>query len=166
MGYGPAMTAPAAADGADQVSLRIDAPPQRIYDLVTDVAGMGRLSPECTGGRWLDDAAGPAVGARFKGTNKRGFVRWSTTNTVVAAEPGAVFSFETKESGTRWTYRMAADGSATIVTESREAFRERPALARFFSKILLGGVEEHDDELREGMAATLGRLKDLAEPRT
>jgi uncharacterized protein YndB with AHSA1/START domain len=156
------MTAPA-SPAADQTSLRIAASPQRIYDLVTDVAGMGRLSPECTGGRWLDDAAGPAVGARFKGTNKRGFVRWSTTNTVVAAEPGVVFSFETKDSGTRWTYRMEADGDGTIVTESREAFRERPPLARFFSKLLLGGVEEHDTEMRDGMAATLGRLKDLAE---
>ncbi len=157
------MTAPASSAAADQTSLRIAAPPQRIYDLVTDVAGMGRLSPECTGGRWLDDATGPAVGARFKGTNKRGFVRWSTTNTVVAAEPGVVFSFETKDSGTRWTYRFEADGDGTIVTESREAFRERPALARFFSKLLLGGVEEHDTEMREGMAATLRRLKDLAE---
>jgi hypothetical protein len=159
------MTAPASSAAADQTSLRIEASPQRIYDLVTDVAGMGRLSPECTGGRWLDDATGPAVGARFKGSNKRGFVRWSTTNTVVAAEPGAVFSFETKDSGTRWTYRMEADGSGTIVTESREAFTERPALARFFSKLLLGGVEEHDVEMREGMAATLRRLKDLAESR-
>lgn len=159
------MTAPASSAAADQTSLRIAAPPQRIYDLVTDVAGMGRLSPECTGGRWLDDATGPAVGARFKGSNKRGFVRWSTTNTVVAAEPGVVFSFETKDSGTRWTYRFEADGDGTIVTESREAFRERPALARFFSKLLLGGVEEHDTEMREGMAATLRRLKDLAESR-
>ena len=92
------MTAPASAP-ADQTSLRIAASPQRIYDLVTDVAGMGRLSPECTGGRWLDGATGPAVGARFKGSNKRGFVRWSTTNTVVAAEPGVVFSFETGDSG-------------------------------------------------------------------
>jgi uncharacterized protein YndB with AHSA1/START domain len=156
------MTAPA-SPAADQISLRIDASPQRIYDLVTDVAGMGRLSPECTGGRWLDDATGPAVGERFKGTNKRGFVRWSTTNTVVAAEPGVIFSFETKDSGTRWSYRLEADGDGTVVTESREAFGERPALARFFSKLLLGGVEAHDTEMREGMAATLGRLKDLAE---
>lgn len=156
------MTAPASAP-ADQTSLRIEASPQRIYELITDVAGMGRLSPECTGGRWLDDATGPAVGARFKGSNKRGFVRWSTTNTVVAAEPGAVFSFETKDSGTRWTYRLEADGDGTVVTESREAFQDRPALARFFTKLLLGGLEEHEDELREGMAATLRRLKDLAE---
>lgn len=155
-------SAPPPSAAADQTSLRIDASPQRIYDLITDIAGMGRLSPECTGGRWLDGATGPAVGARFKGSNKRGLVRWSTTNTVVAAEPGVLFSFETGDSGMRWTYRMDADGDGTVVTESREAFRERPPLARFFSKLLLGG-DAHEAELREGMAATLRRLKELAE---
>lgn len=156
------MTAPTSPAAADQTSLRIEASPQRIYGLVTDIAQMGRLSPECTGGRWLDGATGPSVGARFKGSNKRGLVRWSTTNTVVAAEPGAVFAFETGDSGMRWTYRMEAEGDGTVVTESREAFKERPALARFFSKLLLGG-DAHETELREGMAATLARLKQLAE---
>src|SRR5688572_8908845 len=87
---------------SDEVSLHVEAPPERIYEIVTDIAQMGRLSPECTGGKWLDGATGPAVGARFKGSNKRGWARWSTTNEVVAAEPGAAFSFETQQSGTRW----------------------------------------------------------------
>jgi len=149
----------------DVATIRIAASPQRVYDLVSDVASMGRLSPECTGGKWLDDATGPAVGARFKGTNKRGFVRWSTVNTVVAAEPGKAFAFETKQSGFRWSYAFAADGDGTLVTESREQFtEERPAVAKVFSKLLLGGVEEHDQEMVAGMQATLERLKALAEP--
>jgi hypothetical protein len=141
----------------------VAASPERIYDLVSDVAGMGRLSPECTGGRWLDGATGPAVGARFKGTNRRGIARWSTTNVVVAADPGNEFSFETKESGTRWTFTIEADGDHTVVTESRRAWRDRPRLARIYAALLLGGVEGHDDELRAGMRATLERVKALAE---
>lgn len=147
----------------DEVSLRIEAPPERIYDIVTDIAQMGRLSPECTGGKWLDAAVGPAVGASFKGTNKRGMARWSTTNGVVAATPGEEFSFETQQSGTRWTYRLQPDGDGTVVTESRAAFKERPLVARVFSKLILGGVKEHDDEMRDGMRATLERLKAIAE---
>ena len=149
----------------DVATIRNNASPQRVYDLVSDVASMGRLSPECTGGKWLDGANGPAVGARFKGTNKRGLVRWSTTNTVVAAEPGKAFAFETKQSGFRWSYTFEPDGDGTVVTEGREPFtEERPALAKFFSKLLLGGVEEHDQEMVAGMQATLERLKALAEP--
>ena len=147
----------------DEVSLRIEADPERIYAIVTDVAQMGRLSPECTGGRWLGGATGPAVGASFKGTNKRGFARWSTTNRVVAATPGTEFAFETKQSGVRWTYRLQPDGDGTVVTESRALFKKRPASAKVFTKLLLGGVDEHDDELRAGMQTTLERLKVVAE---
>jgi uncharacterized protein YndB with AHSA1/START domain len=148
---------------SDEVSLRIEAPPERIYEIVTDIAQMGRLSPECTGGRWLDGANGPAVGARFKGSNKRGVARWSTTNDVVEAEPGRAFSFETRQSAARWTYRMQPDGTGTLVTESREMFKERPLVAKVFAKLLLGGVADHDDELRTGMRQTLERLKAVAE---
>ena len=148
---------------SDEVSLHIEAPPERIYEIVSDIAQMGRLSPECTGGKWLDGATGPAVGARFKGSNKRGLARWSTTNQVVEAVPGATFSFETQQSGMRWTYRIQADGTGSLVSESRSEFKERPAVARIFTKIFLGGVEDHDDELRAGMRQTLQRVKQIAE---
>jgi uncharacterized protein YndB with AHSA1/START domain len=148
---------------SDEVSMRIEAPPDAVYAIVTDIARMGRLSPECTGGRWLDEATGPAVGARFKGSNKRGIARWSTTNRVVEAEPGRAFSFETNESGTRWTYRMEPDGDGTLVTESRAAFKDRPLIAKVFATLLLGGIDDHDDEMRDGMRQTLERLKAVAE---
>lgn len=147
----------------DQVSLRIAAPASKLYELVTDIANMGRLSPECTGGKWLDGATGPAVGARFKGSNKRGVARWSTTNTVVAADPGRKFGFRTKDSGTEWTYAFADDGDGTVVTESRAAWTARPFLAKAFSALLLGGIKGHDDEMRDGMRATLERLRAVAE---
>jgi len=153
-----------AGDGPlDEVQLRIAAPADRLYDIVTDVGSTGRLSPECTGGRWLDGATGPAVGARFRGSNRRGWVRWSTTNEVVAAEPGRHFAFETKQSGVRWGYRFEPDGDGTVVAEYREPFRSRPRVATAFATLLLGGVEPHEDELRQGMRATLERLRALAE---
>ena len=152
-----------APDPADSVSLRIEASPSSLYELVSEPANMGRLSPECTGGRWLDGATGPAVGARFKGTNKRGFVRWSTKSTVVAADPGREFAFQVGDSGVRWTYRFEPDGTGTIVTESRAMTQPYPFIARAFTTVLLGGVDGHTAELRAGMAATLERLKALAE---
>jgi hypothetical protein len=148
---------------ADEVSLHIEAPAERIYDIVTDIAQMGRLSPECTGGKWLDGATGPAVGARFKGSNKRGIARWSTTNEVVVADPGVAFSFETQQSAARWSYRLQPEGTGTLVTETRELYKKRPAVATIFTKLFLGGDDGHDEELRQGMQQTLQRVKEIAE---
>ena len=36
-------------------------------------------------------------------------------------------------------------------------------VAKLFSRIALGGIAEHDDEMRAGMQATLERLKAVAE---
>jgi hypothetical protein len=148
---------------ADRATLHIAAPADRIYDIVTDVANMGRLSPECVGGQWVGGATGPAVGARFKGRNKRGIARWSTLNEVVEADPGRAFAFQTKQSGMRWRYELEPVADGTIVTESRAPVRERPLVARVFARIALGGGDEHEDELRAGMVATLQRLKAVAE---
>jgi hypothetical protein len=157
------MPAEPVIDPSDTVSIHVDAPAERVYDIVTDIAQMGRLSPECVGGRWLGGADGPAVGARFKGTNKRGIARWSTTNEVVEADPGRAFSFKTLQSGYQWTYRMESDATGTLVTESRAPFRERPLIAKVFTKLLLGGEDGHEEELRAGMRQTLERVKAIAE---
>ena len=39
------------------------------YDMVSDLRRMGEWSPENRGGAWIKGARGPAVGARFKGSN-------------------------------------------------------------------------------------------------
>ena len=147
----------------DEVSLRIAATPDAIYAVLSDVTRMGQLSPECTGGRWLDGATEPAVGARFKGTNKRGLARWSTTNTVVVAEPGREFMFDTKQSGARWRYQLVPDGDGTLVTESRVDRHQKSMLAKAFTAVALGGSANHEEELRQGMVSTLERLRDVME---
>lgn len=150
-------------ESTDSATIRVAAPPERVYGIVSDITRMGELSPECTGGKWLGAATGPAVGARFKGTNRRGWVRWATTNEVVAADPGREFTFDTKQSGTRWSFTMEPDGDGTLVTEARSPWRDRPLPAKLASKLLLGGLEEHEDEMRQGLQATLERLKAVAE---
>ena len=70
------------------VTRDIAAPAEKVWALVSDLPRMGEWSPENAGGTWAKGATGPALGAVFKGTNKNGFRRWSTTVTVVACEPG------------------------------------------------------------------------------
>ncbi len=141
------------------VTVHMDAPPERIWDLVSDVTKIGRYSPETFEAEWLDGATGPAVGARFRGHVKRngkGPVYW-TTCTVMASEPGREFAFGVGP-GTKpinvWRYRLEPTGAGTDVTESFE-LADTPVM-RFYW-MLLGWARGRTN--REGMRTTLERIK-------
>ena len=71
-------------------SIDIEAPPDRVYDLIADVARVGEFSPEATGARGASRA--PQSGEHFWVFNKRGPWRWFTRCTVLSAERGRRFS--------------------------------------------------------------------------
>lgn len=142
---------------------RIAAPAQTLYALVSDVTRMGEWSPENVGCRWLGGATAPLRGVRFRGSNRRGWRRWSTTCTVVAAEVGRTFAFEVDVVGipaSRWTYEFAPDGDETVVTETWTDRRPR-----WFA--LLAGVTMGISDIRAhnqvNIETTLARLTDAAE---
>ncbi|MDQ6697321.1 MAG: SRPBCC family protein [Actinomycetota bacterium] len=146
----------------DEVSVDISAPPQRVWSLITDVTQMGKWSPECWSCTWLEGADGPAVGAQFKGRNKRGLMRWSTVSTVVSADAPDHFAFEVDNSGMRWGYRLHETGNTTRVTEYREKIGDQPWFVRAAYKARLLG-RDPDAIVRSGMVETLDRLKAGAE---
>jgi dimethylaniline monooxygenase (N-oxide forming) len=146
----------------DRETVSVDARPEVVWDLVSDITRMGEWSPECTGGRWLGRRRGPEVGALFVGYNRRGWARWITTARVEEAEPGRSFVFRIRETGVRWGYSLEPDGDGTRLTETRDVTRARHRLIRVASA-LGGGVDARADELREGMRRTLARIKAAAE---
>jgi hypothetical protein len=150
-----------------QSSIVITASPDVLYDMVADVTNMGRWSAECRGCEWIDGATGPAVGARFKGSNRRGAARWSTTPRVVAADRGQEFSFVTGHRGqdmTAWTYEFVPQDGATLVSESFEMLRDMPWYFRVADRVLMGVSDRHAD-LTANLDDTLAKLKVAAEDR-
>jgi uncharacterized protein YndB with AHSA1/START domain len=146
----------------DEVTTDIAAPPERVYALVTDITNMGRWSPECHRCEWLDGATGPAVGAKFKGWNKRGLMRWSTVSTVVAADEPTLFTWTVDRSKMMWGYRFEPSGDGTRVTEFRDELGTKPLSTRLAYKLRLLG-KDPDAIVRAGMQETLNRLKAGAE---
>jgi hypothetical protein len=72
---------------------RVDASPEVIYDLVTDVTRIGEWSPECVGCEWIEGANGPVPGTGFRGRNRHALARWSTKPRVVTANRPEEFTF-------------------------------------------------------------------------
>jgi uncharacterized protein YndB with AHSA1/START domain len=152
----------------DEVSTEIAASPDTVYAMVSDVTRMGEWSPETIRCTWLDGATGPAAGARFKGTNKRGVFRWSTKPEVVVADRGREFSFVTHSIGpsTRWTYRFeAAPGGGTDLIESFESLDPPSTVITFVERRFMH-ITDRTADLEAGMLRTLERIKAVAESRS
>ena len=104
-------------------TVRMAAPADKIWNLITDVHSIGSYSPEVFEAEWLDGATGPALGARFRGHVKRneiGPVYWTVCR-ITACEPGREFGFEVlagDRAVNNWHYALAPAGDGTDVTES------------------------------------------------
>lgn len=146
-------------------TVEVDAPPEAAYALVTDVARIGELSPECVQAEWV----APGV---FEGTNRIAFgddeYLWVRPCTVVADEPGR-----------RWAYEVGDRFDATPATRWEFGFEALPGgrcrVTQTFTHLPhgLSGVRSQADadpanadvvaararQLREGMRATLDAMR-------
>ena len=121
------------------VERHVEASPDALYALVSDVTRMGDWSPETTSCRWLGGSIGPTAGARFRGNNRKGWRRWSTTCTVVEATPGKRFAFDVVVAGVpiaHWAYEFTAEGGGCRVAESWED--RRPMVMRRVDPLVMG----------------------------
>jgi len=148
------------------VTVRMAAPREQVWDLVTDVTRIGEFSPETFEAEWLGGAAGPAVGARFRGHVKRngiGPVYWTTCEVITCDRPSE-FAFVVlagRQIVNTWRYGIdptSDDPGATDVTESYE-LSGSPMLAAY--RMVFGRWRDRTN--RNGMRATLARIKAAVE---
>ena len=104
------------------VEVGIDAAPDAVWPLVTDISLPAKFSPEFQGADWVDD--GPALGATFHGHNKHQFVgEWTTTSTVTAYEEGSVFEWtvgDVENKTARWRFDLSPSGDGSSLRFSAE----------------------------------------------
>ncbi len=141
----------------------MNASPDEVYAVVSDVTRMGDFSPECYKCEWNDDGAEAVPGTTFTGHNRLGEREWSSHCEITAAEPGRLFVFDVGPSAdakyVRWSYALEPDGAGVRVTESFELLSMPPL------------VEEVSEErkaqriamLIEDMSQTLVGMKEAVE---
>ena len=150
---------------SDEVTVQreMGASADTVYGLVSDVTRMGDWSPETTGCSWIKGASGAAVGARFKGNNAIGGKKWSTSCTVVSADPGRAFVFRVDVGPIKvaeWAYRIEPTADGCTVTETWTDLRG--GLIKKLGKPV-SGVSDRATHNRAGMETTLARLAAAAE---
>ena len=143
-------------------SIDIDAPPVRVWSLVSDLGRMSKWSPQVVKtvvrGRPLQ------LGTTMVNINRRGPLVWPTRAKVVRFEPHREIAFRIKDNRTIWSFSLADNGAGgTTLTQRREAPDGISSISRKLTDTLLGGVAEFQVELGTGMRETLVKIKADAE---
>ena len=147
------------------MTVRMSAPSDRVWSLVSDVTKTGRFSPETFDAEWLDGATGPAVGVRFRGhvrRNGRPWLVYWTHCVITSCEPGHEFSFDVvgpwNIRAVEWRYHFESFEGGTDVTESF-ALSSSP-IFRIYAAI---ATRSRTRTNINNMRVTLERIKDFAE---
>ena len=136
----------------------VAAPPTQVWDALTDLRRMPEWSPELV--RMVPlRPGGLRVGQQYVGLNRRKAVVWPTRSVVSVLDPGRTLAWDTRSSGARWIYELAPEGAGTRVVHRRPVPGGLTLVSKAFAPLFLGGSEGHADELEQGMAQTLARLK-------
>ncbi len=149
----------------DNVTVRMAAPADKIWGLVSDITNTGKFSPETFDTEWLGGATAPAIGVEFRGhVNRNGWgLKYWTVCRIVACEPGREFAFTVL--GPRgmavntWRYRFEPVDGGTEVTESFQLNEKNLPLRLYW--LVAGRARGRTN--REGMRQTLERIKACVE---
>jgi uncharacterized protein YndB with AHSA1/START domain len=141
-----------------EITRDIAAPPEVVYDTITDIARMGEWSEECHACAWHEGFDHAVVGAVFDGHNRNGDKEWTTQAKVVEAERGRSFVFECSMFDfhfSTWGYRFEPIDGGCRVTEWTDDLR--PESAHEYSA-KTSGVPDRSARNRSTISGTLERL--------
>ena len=153
-----------------EVRIWIDAPPARVWELVSDIELMPTMSSELQSAAWLDGATGPAAGARFIGHSKHEALgEWATTSHVVEFEPERVFGWAVEDPANPtalWRFRLEPKDGGTELSEWMQLGPARSGLSFAIDrmpdkeqKIVFVRMREFEHNI----TVTLEQIKILAE---
>ena len=152
------------------VQIDIEAPPERVWPLVSDIFLMPGLSGELQEVTWLDGVTGPALGCRFAGRNANEYSgTWETVSTVIECDEPRRFAWAVGDPGhpmATWRFTLQPDGAGTVVEQWMQMGPARSGLSLAIdampdkeAKIVFVRLRE----LEGCMTRNLAAIKELAE---
>ncbi len=133
-----------------------------VWELISDIALPSRFSSEVQGVEWLGSATGPAVGARFIGTNQHKAIGdWQAECTITAMTPGQGFEWtvgDVDHPSAIWRFTISEAGEELIL---RQWFQMGPgrsglnyaidAMPDKEERIVAKRLREHEDNMRANL---------------
>jgi uncharacterized protein YndB with AHSA1/START domain len=153
-----------------EVRTWIDAPPERVWALVSAVELMPSMSEELQAVEWLDGATEPAVGARFVGHSRHEALgEWATISHVTECEPDRVLTWAVENPDhptATWRFRLVPRDGGTELSQWMQIGPARSGLS-----LAIDRMPEKEQkivfvrmrEFERNMTATLDHIKKLAE---
>ena len=153
-----------------EVRTWIDAPPRRVWELVSDIELMPTMSEELQSVEWLGGATGPAVGARFVGRSKHDALgQWATTSEVIECEPERVLAWAVEDPANPtaiWRFRLEPKEGGTELSQWMQMGPARSGLS-----FAIDRMPENEQkivfvrmrEFEQNMAFTLEQIKKRAQ---
>jgi len=139
------------------------------YRLVSDVVATAAYSAEVLGVVWDERVEEdlPSVGDRFTARNRMGGTRWTSTATVVEAEPGRRFAFAVgpvERPTAVWSFDLSAvdvpgAGTATTV-EYTVVLGSGPSMFDTIRHLETDRYDAIVDERLDGLSASMANLLD------
>jgi hypothetical protein len=141
-----------------RVEVLVDAERDAVWDVVRDVTRVGDWSHECVSAEWVGDIREAVPGARFRGRNRSGLVRWGRRCEVVDATPWTL-TWRTVPTlvypdSTEWTISLHDTDRGTRVEQSFRVVKMPPRLlVRLYARMIPGHLDR-----TEALTADLRRL--------
>ena len=148
----------------------IEAPPERVWPLVSDIHLLPGLSAELQEVAWLDGVTCPALGHRFAGRNANAALgRWETVSTIVTCDEPCCFAWAVGDPGhpmATWRFSLRPDGAGTLLEQEARMGPGRSGLSLAIdampdkeAKIVFVRLREWEAGLKRNLAA----IKEMAE---
>ncbi|MFF0493905.1 SRPBCC family protein [Nocardia sp. NPDC003482] len=143
-----------------EASIDIAAPPDRVWAVLSDLKRMPEFSPNTVR---MVPLGTPRAGTWTVNLNRDGRKYYPTTSRIVRFEPGREFAFRMNENATIWSYTLEATPTGTRLVERRDVPNGVRKPVRMMVEAFLGGEAAFEQNLVDGMHATLAKIKAAAE---
>ena len=129
----------------NRVSVTVAAGVDEVWDVLCDVTRVGEWSHECVDAEWLDGAREAVPGARFRGRNRAGRVRWGRVCEIVAVERYELVWITVATAlyrdSVEWRITLTEVEGGTSISQEFRALRAPKALVVLFAYVVPGHRE-------------------------